>query len=151
MLAGLITDEDRRTATRVPGLGDLPVLGRLFSVTKDTTSQDRACASHHAAARAHVGAAGRALDRVRRRHGSLDRRRAGRAAHRRALQAAAAAVAGAAQERRPTTGARREPYPAAGLHPAGDRPHDAGPHQPKPLPGPEMVPFGGVQPEPPKP
>jgi general secretion pathway protein D len=30
-LAGLIDDEDRRVADNVPGLGDLPVLGRLFS------------------------------------------------------------------------------------------------------------------------
>ena len=30
ILAGLINDEDRRTANRIPGLGDLPVLGRLF-------------------------------------------------------------------------------------------------------------------------
>lgn len=31
VLAGLIDDEDRRTANMVPGLGQLPVLGRLFS------------------------------------------------------------------------------------------------------------------------
>jgi general secretion pathway protein D len=30
ILAGLISDEDRRTATKVPGLGDFPVIGRLF-------------------------------------------------------------------------------------------------------------------------
>jgi len=36
VLAGLINDEDRRTASRVPGLGDLPVVGRLFSQTSDT-------------------------------------------------------------------------------------------------------------------
>jgi len=30
ILAGLINDEDRRTANKVPGLGDFPVLGRLF-------------------------------------------------------------------------------------------------------------------------
>src|SRR5882724_1443579 len=35
ILAGLINDADRRSATRVPGLGDLPVLGRLFSSTSD--------------------------------------------------------------------------------------------------------------------
>jgi general secretion pathway protein D len=35
VLAGLISDEDRRSAQRVPGLGDLPVLGRLFSHTRD--------------------------------------------------------------------------------------------------------------------
>lgn len=31
VLAGLINDEDRRTANMVPGLGQLPILGRLFS------------------------------------------------------------------------------------------------------------------------
>jgi general secretion pathway protein D len=35
VLAGLISDEDRRTAERVPGLGELPVVGRLFSNTHD--------------------------------------------------------------------------------------------------------------------
>jgi general secretion pathway protein D len=35
ILAGLISDEDRRTANKVPGLGDLPVLGRLFSTQGD--------------------------------------------------------------------------------------------------------------------
>jgi len=30
ILAGLISDEDRRTARKLPGLGDFPVLGRLF-------------------------------------------------------------------------------------------------------------------------
>jgi len=31
ILAGLINDEDRRTARKLPGMGDLPLLGRLFS------------------------------------------------------------------------------------------------------------------------
>lgn len=35
ILAGLISDEDRSTASRVPGIGDLPVLGRLFSSQRD--------------------------------------------------------------------------------------------------------------------
>jgi len=39
ILAGLISDEDRRTANRVPGLGDLPVIGRLFSSTSDTITK----------------------------------------------------------------------------------------------------------------
>jgi len=34
-LAGLINDEDRRGANRVPGLGDIPILGRLFSNQRD--------------------------------------------------------------------------------------------------------------------
>jgi general secretion pathway protein D len=36
ILAGLINDEDRRTANRVPGLGELPVIGRLFSHTRES-------------------------------------------------------------------------------------------------------------------
>jgi general secretion pathway protein D len=35
LLAGLISKEDRSTANRIPGLGDLPVAGRLFSSQKD--------------------------------------------------------------------------------------------------------------------
>lgn len=31
VLAGLINDEDRRTARKLPGMGDIPLLGRLFS------------------------------------------------------------------------------------------------------------------------
>jgi len=37
VLAGLISDEDRRSAVRVPGLGEFPVLGHLFSSTTDNT------------------------------------------------------------------------------------------------------------------
>jgi len=35
ILAGLISDEERKSASRVPGLGDLPIIGRLFSQTRD--------------------------------------------------------------------------------------------------------------------
>ncbi|MDO9052969.1 MAG: cohesin domain-containing protein [Gallionella sp.] len=35
VLAGLINNEDRKTANKLPGLGDLPVLGRLFSTHRD--------------------------------------------------------------------------------------------------------------------
>jgi len=35
VLAGLISDEDRRSANRVPGIGDWPMIGRLFSATHD--------------------------------------------------------------------------------------------------------------------
>jgi general secretion pathway protein D len=35
ILAGLISDEDRKTASKVPGLGQLPLLGRLFSSHKE--------------------------------------------------------------------------------------------------------------------
>ncbi|MBI1905697.1 MAG: tetratricopeptide repeat protein [Rhodocyclales bacterium] len=39
ILAGLINDEDRKTADRVPGLGGLPVVGRLFSSHNDTATK----------------------------------------------------------------------------------------------------------------
>jgi general secretion pathway protein D len=39
ILAGLISDEDRNTAARVPGLGDLPVVGRLFGSQTDTRNK----------------------------------------------------------------------------------------------------------------
>jgi general secretion pathway protein D len=35
VLAGLINDEDRRTARKVPGLGDMPMVGRLFGSSLD--------------------------------------------------------------------------------------------------------------------
>jgi general secretion pathway protein D len=35
MLMGLIRDDDRSSAAKVPGIGDLPVLGRLFSSNVD--------------------------------------------------------------------------------------------------------------------
>ena len=36
ILAGLISDEERSTANKVPGIGELPVLNRLFGSSKDT-------------------------------------------------------------------------------------------------------------------
>jgi general secretion pathway protein D len=39
VLAGLISDEDRRTADKVPGLADMPMLGRLFTSNNDTRTQ----------------------------------------------------------------------------------------------------------------
>lgn len=35
ILAGLINDEDRKAANKIPGLGDLPILGHLFSNHRD--------------------------------------------------------------------------------------------------------------------
>lgn len=39
LLAGLINSEDRSAASRLPGLGDLPVLGRLFSSQRDSSDR----------------------------------------------------------------------------------------------------------------
>lgn len=39
IIGGLIQDQDRSSATRVPGLGDIPILGRLFGVQSDTKNK----------------------------------------------------------------------------------------------------------------
>jgi general secretion pathway protein D len=39
MLAGLIRDEERRVVDGIPGLSDLPVLGRVFAHTRNETTQ----------------------------------------------------------------------------------------------------------------
>jgi general secretion pathway protein D len=39
LLAGLISKDDRTNSSRVPGVGDLPVLGRLFSSQVDNTQR----------------------------------------------------------------------------------------------------------------
>lgn len=39
VLAGLINDEERNSASKLPGLGDIPGLGRLFSSQKDDNSK----------------------------------------------------------------------------------------------------------------
>ena len=39
VLAGLINDEERSSANRLPGLGDIPVLGRLFSNQMDNKNK----------------------------------------------------------------------------------------------------------------
>lgn len=39
MLAGLISDEDRKSVNQIPGLGSIPIVGRLFGSTADTTSK----------------------------------------------------------------------------------------------------------------
>ena len=39
MLAGLIRDEERQTVNGIPGLSDIPFVGRVFAHTETTTSQ----------------------------------------------------------------------------------------------------------------
>jgi len=39
VLAGLISDEDRASASKLPGLGDIPLLGRLFSSHRDENNK----------------------------------------------------------------------------------------------------------------
>ena len=39
VLAGLISDEERTSANRLPGFGEIPVVGRLFSSTRDASNK----------------------------------------------------------------------------------------------------------------
>ena len=39
VLAGLISDEDRRNVNQIPGIGDIPILGRLFGSHSDTKNK----------------------------------------------------------------------------------------------------------------
>ena len=39
VLAGLISNEERNSANKLPGLGDIPLLGRLFGSNKDSSSK----------------------------------------------------------------------------------------------------------------
>jgi len=39
VLGGLINDEDRKSASKVPGLGDLPLIGRLFASHNDNKTK----------------------------------------------------------------------------------------------------------------
>lgn len=62
LLGGLISREDRSTANRIPGLGDLPVAGRLFSSQKDDGQRTELVLAItprivHAAARPDIGQA----------------------------------------------------------------------------------------------
>lgn len=39
ILAGLISDNERKNASRVPGIGDIPILGRLFANQEDSKNK----------------------------------------------------------------------------------------------------------------
>ena len=39
VLAGLISDEERKATSHIPGIGEIPVLGRAFGSQKDTSSK----------------------------------------------------------------------------------------------------------------
>jgi general secretion pathway protein D len=122
ILAGLISDEDRRTANRVPGVGDFPVVGRLFSSTRDETIKTQIVLL--------------ITPRLVRTLARPDVRSV-------EFSAGTEASAGAP----PPAGA----VPAARVtKPAAQQPPQPKPAAP-PATGPEMVPFGGVQPSAPQP
>ncbi len=68
VLAGLISNEDRSSGSKVPGVGDLPIVGRLFGTQSDSSGQDRDRAVDHAAPGAQDPASARIGIRIRRRH-----------------------------------------------------------------------------------
>ena len=119
ILAGLISDEDRRTADRVPGVGDFPIVGRLFSSTRDATNKTEIVLL--------------ITPRVVRTLTRPDVR---------SLEFAAGTEAAAGA---PALGTA----PVAPVQqPPATQPPTPQPPSPAIVPGVEMVPFGGVQPEP---
>jgi general secretion pathway protein D len=131
VLAGLISDEDRRTANRVPGLGQLPVVGRLFSSTNDTASKTEIVLL--------------ITPRIVRTLARPD----ARATEFPAGTDAASGAGGAGPAPAPIPQA----VPAPAAQPAAPTPPPGQPDQPPAKPGavapsaPTMKPFGGVQPE----
>jgi len=126
ILAGLISDEDRRTASRVPGLGDLPVAGRLFSSNSDATSRTEIVLL--------------ITPRLVRTLARPDVRSLEFAAGTEAATGAPPFGAAAA--------APVQPSPATPPSKPLAAPPAPQPPPPTTAPGVEMVPFGGVQPEP---
>lgn len=114
ILAGLISDEDRRTANRVPGLGELPTVGRLFSANRDTADRKEIV-----------------LLLTPRLVRTLTRPDA----HSLEFSAGTESMAGGTSAVRPRQPTIRPSPPAK-------------PPAPAPIPRTEMVPFGGVQPQP---
>ena len=125
VLAGLIQDEDRRTNDRVPGIGQLPIIGRLFTSSNTETKKTEIV-----------------LLITPRLVRTLARPEAGFME----FAAGTDATTGAPQPGPPSL--PFTPPPAA--VPTPPVPTPPAPSQPEPaampaLPGPPMVPFGGVQ------
>ncbi len=125
VLAGLISNEDRRTADRVPGLGELPVAGRLFSHTLDNSNRTEIVLL--------------ITPRVLRTLGRPDPSAMEFPAGTEAATTGAATVVPFVFPRPPEAA---EPLPQA---PAAK---PAAPGQPEAPAGPVLVPFGGVKPAP---
>jgi general secretion pathway protein D len=133
ILAGLISNDDRRTASRVPGVGDLPTVGRLFSATKDETTKTEIVLL--------------ITPRLVRTLTRPDVRSIEFAAGTEAATGAPAIGVGIAPFA-PTAQPFTPPRPATPPTPPVAFPPAPQPPPPTTAPGVEMVPFGGVQPEP---
>jgi general secretion pathway protein D len=123
ILAGLISDEDRRSADRVPGVGNMPVIGRLFSNTRDSVAKSEIV-----------------LLITPRLVRTLARPEVRAAEFAAGTEAATGAPAGISPVVLPVPGAPQ-------TSPAAPQTTPAAPEAPKPA-GNVMVPFGGVKPAP---
>ena len=135
VLAGLISDEDRRSASRVPGIGELPVVGRLFSQTRDTGAKTEIV----------LLITPRLVRTIARPDARTTEFAAGTE-----VSTGAAPLIGAAPPGVP--GVPLSPAPAAPVPPPAlpapaAQPEPAPPFATPPPPAPGMVPFGGVQPQ----
>jgi general secretion pathway protein D len=128
VLAGLISNEDRQTAVRVPGLGEMPVIGRLFSNTTDTRTKTEIV----------LLITPRLLRQIARPDAASVEFAAGTEA-----SSGAPRLGGAA----PIVAAPSSPTQFEGAPPPGDEPLRV-PAPIAPPSGSTMVPFGGVKPAP---
>jgi general secretion pathway protein D len=128
VLAGLISNEDRQTAVRVPGLGEMPVIGRLFSNTTDTRTKTEIV----------LLITPRLLRQIARPDAASVEFAAGTEA-----SSGAPRLGGAA----PIVAAPSSPTQFEGAPPPGDEPLRV-PAPIAPPSGSTMVPFGGVKPTP---
>lgn len=129
ILAGLISDEDRRTANRVPGLGTLPGVGRLFSDTHETRGKTEIV----------LLITPRLLRTLERPDNAFIEFSAGTEASSGAAPGGAAIPASPTPFTPPATPPVRPPG-------AGAVPQPAAPAAGTPAPQPALVPFGGLQP-----
>ena len=112
ILAGLISDEDRKTASKVPGLGQMPVLGRLFSSHKDNGTKTEIVLSITPAHR------GERAPARRRRSGVLGRHRGQRAQRHAQRQSAWQRVCSPAHRSAGAAGASGDGTPRGTVPPA---------------------------------
>jgi general secretion pathway protein D len=111
LLAGLISNEDRTNANRVPGLGDLPLAGRLFSSQKDDFQRTELVLA--ITPRILRSAPRPALSQAEMWIGSEQFTRLRSPPSRNVVSAAASAVVAAHNEARPSGPRAQEPPPAA--------------------------------------
>ena len=136
VLAGLISDEDRRSASRVPGIGELPVVGRLFSQTRDTGAKTEIV----------LLITPRLVRTIARPDARTAEFAAGTELSTGAAPLVGAAPPGVAGAPRPPAPAPATPLPVPAPPAPAAQPEPPPPAGTPPPPAPGMVPFGGMQP-----